>query len=491
MDYCDLTCTCHFSDYYKSAIPKCCPGCHTPPKPRVTAKTLWKIVQSVTQWDDYQYNAFRFELALRNAPGAASAWGDKVVIMVSKQFATDKAVDLRQVLADELNSFLSKSGWPSHLEDYLNHPNLPMSWETIPVTYNPDYASVSNKPGVYVGPGGYDPAGDVGGSTVVRALEQSIPGINAYVDCPWCGKGEGRDAHDGPIVALVQHLNDHAHWSREQIADWLETLDVDLSFPPEPPPKKELPPARHDHLLIIFAPTQRAGENEIRRRRRDPRQCRVVIVRRGSDAVQRLYGMRDFQYFVVPGTPMTDEVLSYLTHIHGREVGEEKRPTYGPSITDMIADIYAPQVAGIQEEIQGFIKPVPSHIEIKFTKAVEAGETEVKQSPGLMELQVMQNVVSFLDVAKKPMDEYKDAIKKLLAPNPTPLQFPCSGDETCPVCNVLPPGALHLASQHHPQLVGQWLDEAFDKPDPLQAALEAKKSPNWAKFNQPKNPFKK
>lgn len=29
---------------------------------------------------------------------------------------------------------------------------------------------------------------------------------------------------------MIQHLNDHHEWSREQIADWLETLDVNITF---------------------------------------------------------------------------------------------------------------------------------------------------------------------------------------------------------------------------------------------------------------------
>lgn len=30
---------------------------------------------------------------------------------------------------------------------------------------------------------------------------------------------------------MIQHLNDFHEWSREQIADWLETLDVNITFP--------------------------------------------------------------------------------------------------------------------------------------------------------------------------------------------------------------------------------------------------------------------
>lgn len=32
------------------------------------------------------------------------------------------------------------------------------------------------------------------------------------------------------LQATIIHLNDAHHWTREQIADWLETLDHDLTF---------------------------------------------------------------------------------------------------------------------------------------------------------------------------------------------------------------------------------------------------------------------
>jgi len=36
------------------------------------------------------------------------------------------------------------------------------------------------------------------------------------------------------ISVIIQHLNDTHRWSREAIADWLDTLDADLTFPTEP-----------------------------------------------------------------------------------------------------------------------------------------------------------------------------------------------------------------------------------------------------------------
>lgn len=35
----------------------------------------------------------------------------------------------------------------------------------------------------------------------------------------------------GDLQSIIVHLNDNHQWTREQIADWLDSLDVDLTFP--------------------------------------------------------------------------------------------------------------------------------------------------------------------------------------------------------------------------------------------------------------------
>lgn len=39
---------------------------------------------------------------------------------------------------------------------------------------------------------------------------------------------------DMDVFTLIVHLNDHHQWSREAVADWLEALDLDLTFPVGP-----------------------------------------------------------------------------------------------------------------------------------------------------------------------------------------------------------------------------------------------------------------
>lgn len=56
-------------------------------------------------------------------------------------------------------------------------------------------------------------------------LETIYPSLNARVTCPAC-------IRLNPVSTQVQHLNDEHEWTREAIADWLETLHLDLTIHP-------------------------------------------------------------------------------------------------------------------------------------------------------------------------------------------------------------------------------------------------------------------
>lgn len=68
------------------------------------------------------------------------------------------------------------------------------------------------------------------GGDINSALEEAIPALRTSVRCPGVTNGV-RCLKDGPITGVVMHLNDNHKWSRHDIADWLDTLDADLSFP--------------------------------------------------------------------------------------------------------------------------------------------------------------------------------------------------------------------------------------------------------------------
>ena len=50
-----------------------------------------------------------------------------------------------------------------------------------------------------------------------------LPGVNEAVKHPMTG-----DTHS--LWSIIINLNDSHHWTRERIADWVETLDIDTRF---------------------------------------------------------------------------------------------------------------------------------------------------------------------------------------------------------------------------------------------------------------------
>jgi hypothetical protein len=85
--------------------------------------------------------------------------------------------------------------------------------------------------------GGSSPANTVQlGKTVVDTLAALLPPgtLDTVVPCPGCGtplrNDATCDAKPYTLMSQVMHLNDAHRWTREKIADWLDTLDVDLAF---------------------------------------------------------------------------------------------------------------------------------------------------------------------------------------------------------------------------------------------------------------------
>jgi hypothetical protein len=70
------------------------------------------------------------------------------------------------------------------------------------------------KPSIWAKPHARDPVG---------AMADLIPDVRETVGCPGCN-------HKDPVYEMIQHVNDHHRWSREKIADWIETLELDLTF---------------------------------------------------------------------------------------------------------------------------------------------------------------------------------------------------------------------------------------------------------------------
>jgi hypothetical protein len=117
----------------------------------------------------------------------------------------------------------------------FNGPNYDMmAWkdeiDTISASVSGGYISA--------GPfsiGTHQPGGDV--STSLSLKSQRLPGIKEQVKHPVAL----HEAVEYTLHEVIISLNDSYKWTREEIADWLETLDINITFPVEyTEPNKEV-----------------------------------------------------------------------------------------------------------------------------------------------------------------------------------------------------------------------------------------------------------
>jgi len=58
--------------------------------------------------------------------------------------------------------------------------------------------------------------------------------LQSIADCPACLWND--DFHGENVFAIVHHLNDDHNWTREQIADWVATIEPQDAETPQPVP---------------------------------------------------------------------------------------------------------------------------------------------------------------------------------------------------------------------------------------------------------------
>lgn len=104
----------------------------------------------------------------------------------------------------------------------------------------------------------------VGKPTISGTLDSLVPMLGtASAVCP--AKGCER-AKPKKLKETIIHLNDHHHWTRESIADWLDTLDIDLTVQrKEPDANHPIRGAKFDQVIydeiVGFDPAPLAAAN--------------------------------------------------------------------------------------------------------------------------------------------------------------------------------------------------------------------------------------
>ena len=71
-------------------------------------------------------------------------------------------------------------------------------------------------------------AADINGVTPLGTLKEKFPVLEAGVRWP-CDCYDFMDGAYGMLSNCIMHLNDKHHWTRQQIADWLEACDIDIT----------------------------------------------------------------------------------------------------------------------------------------------------------------------------------------------------------------------------------------------------------------------
>jgi hypothetical protein len=59
-----------------------------------------------------------------------------------------------------------------------------------------------------------------GFSKAYEFLNEAFPVLSATEDCP------GKPHLRGRVTSIIVYLNDHQRWTREAIADWIETIEA-------------------------------------------------------------------------------------------------------------------------------------------------------------------------------------------------------------------------------------------------------------------------
>lgn len=85
----------------------------------------------------------------------------------------------------------------------------------------------------------------------------SLPGINEVVKHPVTGIKT-------TLSRVIQNLNDGHGWTREQIADWVETLDIDIEFKDTPPePKKPMGQMSYDDFKSAYISEPKKSDHSV------------------------------------------------------------------------------------------------------------------------------------------------------------------------------------------------------------------------------------
>jgi len=120
----------------------------------------------------------------------------------------------------DINDEIQAPTWPMHEGGIVNTQfihlkessnDAAMSFEGFKEYYNNKFVAADPTSIAQTGP--------------VNTLRSACPALDSLVKYP---KDTAREGDSDTLYYVIQHLNDTEKWTREQIADWLESLDINI-----------------------------------------------------------------------------------------------------------------------------------------------------------------------------------------------------------------------------------------------------------------------
>lgn len=179
-----------------------------------------------------------------------------VIQIIAQEFAQQFAQDIERQLLSTLQPLGASTAKEYHEALYEKISKEPFSFFDHSKTANEilgeleAYIKSELEVAYKTPPAKFIPPKAASEEVVLGALLKAIPGLaDARADnCPACASKGGQYGFKD-VSTIIMHLNDSHLWSRQDIADWLDTLDCDLSFQPPEAWDTYKPPSKFKKFL--------------------------------------------------------------------------------------------------------------------------------------------------------------------------------------------------------------------------------------------------
>lgn len=173
------------------------------------------FVREIVREDDLLSNSAHFQIYLIN--------GKKISVNIHLLYLEEWGEEfLEQELWNQVFSALKQDAKEIAIQDsnekWTDTASVTTYWNGHPI----DGSTLDNLSQAAFGTPGQQDIGKTVGST----MKKLVPALSTVLKCP----GKDCSHKEMTLSSIIVILNDRHKWTREQIADWLDSLDLDLEF---------------------------------------------------------------------------------------------------------------------------------------------------------------------------------------------------------------------------------------------------------------------